>query len=88
MAVAVAPNMGCGVCDMCVSGNTQMCATFKAFGINIPGGFAQYMKVPREAVSQGNLAPIPDGRGLRVRRARGAAGLRLQRLPADRHRPG
>jgi L-iditol 2-dehydrogenase len=61
MAVAVAPNMGCGVCDMCVSGNTQMCATFKAFGINIPGGFAQYMKVPREAVRQGNLAPIPKG---------------------------
>ena len=61
MAVAVAPNMGCGVCDQCVSGNTQMCPTFKAFGINIPGGFAPFMKVPREAVSQGNLAPIPEG---------------------------
>ena len=61
MAVAVAPNMGCGVCDQCVSGNTQMCPTFKAFGINIPGGFAPFMKVPREAVSQGNLAPIPAG---------------------------
>ena len=61
MPVAVAPNMGCGVCDQCVSGNTQMCATYKAFGINIPGGFAQYMKIPREAVVQGNLAPIPDG---------------------------
>jgi L-iditol 2-dehydrogenase len=61
MAVAVAPNMGCGVCDECVSGNTQMCATYKAFGINIPGGFAPFMKIPREAVSQGNLAPIPEG---------------------------
>jgi L-iditol 2-dehydrogenase len=61
MAVAVAPNMGCGVCDQCVSGNTQMCDTYKAFGINIPGGFAPFMKVPREAVSQGNLAPIPEG---------------------------
>ena len=61
MAVAVAPNMGCGVCDQCVSGNTQMCDTYKAFGINIPGGFAPFMKIPREAVSQGNLAPIPDG---------------------------
>jgi len=61
MAVAVAPNMGCGVCDQCVSGNTQMCATYKAFGINIPGGFAPFMKIPREAVSQGNLAPIPEG---------------------------
>lgn len=61
MAVAVAPNMGCGVCDECVSGNTQMCAGYKAFGINIPGGFAPFMKIPREAVSQGNLAPIPEG---------------------------
>lgn len=61
MPVAVAPNMGCGVCDQCVSGNTQMCATYKAFGINIPGGFAPFMKIPREAVSQGNLAPIPEG---------------------------
>jgi L-iditol 2-dehydrogenase len=61
MGVAVAPNMGCGVCDMCVSGNTQMCATFKAFGINIPGGFAPFMKIPAEAVRQGNLAPIPAG---------------------------
>jgi L-iditol 2-dehydrogenase len=61
VAVAVAPNMGCGVCDQCVSGNTQMCATFKAFGINIPGGFAPYMKIPAEAVRQGNLAPMPAG---------------------------
>ncbi len=61
MPVAVAPNMGCGVCDQCVSGNTQMCPTFRAFGINIPGGFAPYVRIPREAVLQGNLAPIPEG---------------------------
>jgi L-iditol 2-dehydrogenase len=60
MRVAVAPNMGCGVCDQCVSGNTQLCADYKAFGINIPGGFAQYMKIPREAVTQGNMAEIPS----------------------------
>jgi L-iditol 2-dehydrogenase len=53
--------MGCGVCDQCVSGNTQMCATYKAFGINLPGGFAPFMLIPREAVTQGNLAPIPEG---------------------------
>ena len=61
MPVAVAPNMGCGVCDQCVSGNTQMCPTFRAFGINLPGGFAPYMLVPAAAVSQGNLSPIPEG---------------------------
>jgi L-iditol 2-dehydrogenase len=61
MRVAVAPNMGCGVCDHCVSGNTQLCATFKAFGINIDGGFAERLRVPSEAVRQGNLTVIPKG---------------------------
>lgn len=61
MRVAVAPNIGCGVCDQCVSGNTQICATFKGFGINIDGGFAELLRVPAEAVRQGNLTPIPDG---------------------------
>lgn len=61
MRVAVAPNMGCGVCDECVSGNTQLCSTYKAFGINIPGGFAEFMRVPSEAVRQGNVTLVPDG---------------------------
>jgi L-iditol 2-dehydrogenase len=61
MKVAVAPNMGCGICDECVSGNTQMCSTYKAFGINIPGAFAELMRVPAEAVRQGNVAVIPEG---------------------------
>jgi L-iditol 2-dehydrogenase len=61
MRVAVAPNMGCGVCDLCVSGNTQLCADFKAFGINIDGGFADHMRVPAAAVRQGNLTEMPSG---------------------------
>ena len=57
--VAVAPNMGCGTCDACVSGNTQLCQVdFRAFGINLPGGFAEYVRIPAEAVRQGNLCPM------------------------------
>jgi L-iditol 2-dehydrogenase len=57
--VAVAPNMGCGTCDACVSGNTQLCDNgFRAFGINLPGGFAEYVRIPAEAVRQGNLCPV------------------------------
>jgi L-iditol 2-dehydrogenase len=57
--VAVAPNMGCGTCDSCVSGNTQFCENgYRAFGINLPGGFAEYVLIPAEAVRQGNLCPI------------------------------
>jgi L-iditol 2-dehydrogenase len=57
--VAVAPNMGCGTCDACVSGNTHFCESgYRAFGINLPGGFAEFVRVPAEAVHQGNLCPI------------------------------
>jgi L-iditol 2-dehydrogenase len=61
MRVAVAPNMGCGVCDMCVGGNTQLCPDYRAFGINIDGGFAERMLVPAAAVRQGNLSEMPPG---------------------------
>lgn len=59
-SVTVAPNMGCGVCNPCVSGNTHLCPTYRAFGINIDGGFAEYVKIPAEAIRQGNIAELPD----------------------------
>jgi len=59
--VAVAPNYGCGVCDACVGGNTQLCPDYKAFGISLDGGFAAWLRVPEPAVRQGNLTPVPDG---------------------------
>lgn len=61
MAVAVAPNMGCGICDLCVSGNTHLCNAYQALGINLHGGFAEYVKIPEAAVRQGNITLIPAG---------------------------
>lgn len=58
--VAVAPNLGCGVCDLCVSGNTHMCRDSEALGVTIPGAFAEYMVIPAEAVRQGNICIIGD----------------------------
>jgi L-iditol 2-dehydrogenase len=60
MRVAVAPNYGCGVCDTCTSGNTQMCREMGALGVSINGGFAEYVKIPARAVRQGNITPIAD----------------------------
>ncbi|WP_445449517.1 alcohol dehydrogenase catalytic domain-containing protein, partial [Enterococcus faecalis] len=60
MRVAIAPNMGCGICDQCVQGNTHLCETYEAFGINLPGGFAEYLVIPEKAVRQGNISLIPD----------------------------
>jgi L-iditol 2-dehydrogenase len=56
--VAIAPNIGCGSCHMCIQGFNQLCPTYEAFGISIDGGFAQYMRIPAGAI--GNVAKIPD----------------------------
>src|SRR5690606_33602112 len=60
MRVAVAPNMGCGHRDLCVSGNTHLCEDYRAFGINMPGAFAEFLVVPEAAIRQGNVVAIPD----------------------------
>ena len=59
--VFVSPNMGCGHCDQCVSGNNNRCADYDAFGITIDGAFAEYLRIPSEAIRQGNLIPLEPG---------------------------
>ncbi len=59
--VSVVPNIGCGQCDMCRKGLNNMCPDYDAFGINIDGGFQQYMVVTAEALHGGNLFEIPEG---------------------------
>ena len=53
--VFVSPNMGCGNCDQCVSGNNNRCADYDAFGVTIDGAFAEYLRIPAAAIMQGNL---------------------------------
>lgn len=60
MRVAVAPNMGCGICDDCIRGNGHMCKEYKALGISLNGGFAEFVRVPEAAVRSGNLVPMAD----------------------------
>lgn len=58
MRVVVAPNMGCGICSDCVRGNSHMCRDYQALGINLQGGFAEYVVIPEKAVRSGNIVPI------------------------------
>lgn len=59
--VSVVPNIGCGRCDMCRRGLNNMCPDYDAFGINIDGGFQQYMIVTAAALAGGNLFEVPAG---------------------------
>ena len=59
---AVQTVIGCGECAMCRAHRENLCAKgFRAIGYQFNGGFAQYMVMPREAVAQGCLIPLPDG---------------------------
>jgi len=56
--VFMAPNMGCGHCRQCISGNNNLCANYDAPGITFDGSFAEYMRIPSAAILQGNLIHI------------------------------
>ncbi len=61
MQVGMQPNIGCGICDRCVDGKFHLCDDYRAFGINMDGAFAEYVKIPAEAVTRGNLMVLPEG---------------------------
>lgn len=58
--VAVAPNVGCGLCGDCVKGDAHLCSRYEALGVHMDGGFAEYVRVPAAAVRSGNISHLPD----------------------------
>jgi 2-desacetyl-2-hydroxyethyl bacteriochlorophyllide A dehydrogenase len=44
--VTVDPNLACGECFYCRSGERNLCSNLTAIGVNFDGGFAQYSLVP------------------------------------------
>ena len=61
MKVTIAPNIGCGTCEMCKKGDVHLCCNYRALGIHMDGCMAEYVRVPAKAVNQGNVIPIPEG---------------------------
>lgn len=58
--VAVAPNMGCGICEQCIAGDGHLCSVYQALGINLDGAFAEYVIIPAKAVSGGNVCILEE----------------------------
>src|SRR5207249_8787295 len=44
--VALEGISSCGVCRYCVSGDYQRCVALGIVGMTIPGGFAEYVRIP------------------------------------------
>ncbi len=60
MRISIAPNIGCGHCRECIGGYTNLCEDYEAFGINIDGAFAEFLRVPSRYISQGNIFILPN----------------------------
>jgi len=58
--ISVAPNIGCGICNECVGGNTNLCQNYGALGITLDGAFAEYVRIPSQYIQQGNIFCLPD----------------------------
>jgi len=58
--VIVTVEIGCGHCRFCVAGKVNLCVNRRSIGYFYPGGFAEYILVPKEAVLQGNVIKLKD----------------------------
>ena len=60
-SLAVAPNVYCGKCGFCRMGRYEYCEGLRELAQHWPGGFAQYIAIPQEALHLGTIQPVPDG---------------------------
>ncbi len=59
--LAVAPNVYCGKCGFCRMGRYEFCESIRELAQQWPGGFAEYMAIPAEALRLGTIQKIPEG---------------------------
>jgi L-iditol 2-dehydrogenase len=57
--VTVYPMIACNKCYACQSGRTNICVNRITLGYELDGGFAEFVKVPKEAVERGNIVQLP-----------------------------
>jgi L-iditol 2-dehydrogenase len=57
--VCVAPNYNVTSSKLSIAGDGHLDPNYRALGIHEHGAFAEFVRIPREAVAQGNVLPIP-----------------------------
>lgn len=59
--VAITPRIACGQCFYCQQGKYIYCLNSLSFGYQLPGGYAEYLLVPKRGVEFGVVNVVPDG---------------------------
>lgn len=59
--LSVTPLVYCGTCDRCVEGRFELCDGYREIGQHWPGGLAEYLALPGDAVAHGTMRALPDG---------------------------
>ncbi|MDD4495607.1 MAG: zinc-binding dehydrogenase [Eubacteriales bacterium] len=59
--LAVAPMVYCGTCEFCEAGVYELCENSREIAHQWPGGFAEYVAIPEEAIANGTIQYIPEG---------------------------
>ena len=59
--LAIAPMVYCGICDYCVEGRYELCDRPREIAQHWPGGFAEYIAIPEDALNLGTIRPVPEG---------------------------
>lgn len=58
--LAVSPLVYCGRCEFCRKERYELCSDYLELAQAWPGGLAEYMAIPAEAVDRGTILKIPD----------------------------
>lgn len=59
--LAVGPNVYCGSCDFCADQRPELCENHREIAQAWPGGFADYLALPEDAVRHGTVHLLPAG---------------------------
>lgn len=59
--LAVGPLVFCGRCDFCLDGRHELCDGYREIAQAWPGGLAEYIAIPAEAVERGTIQRVPEG---------------------------
>lgn len=58
--VAISPIIPCLDCKFCYEHKYNLCNNLREIGSTVDGGFAEYVKIPKEIIQIGGLVRVPD----------------------------